>query len=133
MVCCIQVFVIVALFFWPLHKITISSFYRGIAIICVMPFNAFHNNMLFNFPWLILPFLFFLSTLTRVHYTEYLCTLVFRHSIEPVSILEIGELKQVFTRANHFMPKQRPGEYEFQYKKRLSQVSFDMFFGKDWL
>merc|ERR1712241_695310 len=68
----------------------------------------------------------------KIHYTEYLCTLVFRHSIEPVSILEIGELKQVFTRANHFMPKQRPGEYEFQYKKRLSQVSLYMIFGNDF-
>jgi len=31
-------------------------------------------------------------------------------------------LFQVFNRANHFMPRQRPGEYEYQYKKRLSQV-----------
>ena len=31
-------------------------------------------------------------------------------------------LSQVFNRANHFMPRQRPGEYEYQYKKRLSQV-----------
>ena len=58
----------------------------------------------------------------RVHYTEYLCSLVFQHSIEPVSVLDLGEMKQVFARANHFMPKQRPGEYEFQYKKRLSEV-----------
>ena len=41
---------------------------------------------------------------------------------DPVSLLDLGELKQVFARANHFMPKQRPGEYEFQYKKRLAQV-----------
>jgi len=58
----------------------------------------------------------------KIHYTEYLCSLVFRHSIEPVSVLELGELMSVFTRSNHFMPKQRPGEYEFQYKKRLSQL-----------
>ena len=42
--------------------------------------------------------------------------------MDPVSLLDLGELKQVFARANHFMPKQRPGEYEFQYKKRLSEV-----------
>ncbi len=53
---------------------------------------------------------------------EYLCTLVFRNRVEPVAILDIGELKQIFTRANHFMPKQRAGEYEFQYKRRLSEV-----------
>ena len=58
----------------------------------------------------------------RVHYTEYLCSLVFRSNVDPVSLLDLGELKQVFARANHFMPKQRPGEYEFQYKKRLAQV-----------
>ena len=39
------------------------------------------------------------------------------------ALLDLGELKQVFARANHFMPKQRPGEYEFQYKKRLAEVS----------
>ena len=53
----------------------------------------------------------------RVHYTEYLCNLVFRNNVDPVSLLDLGELKQVFARANHFMPKQRPGEYEFQYNK----------------
>ena len=45
-----------------------------------------------------------------------------RNKVEPVAVLDIGELKQVFTRANHFLPKQRPGEYEFQYKKRLADV-----------
>ena len=60
----------------------------------------------------------------RVHYTEYLCGLVFRNNIDPISLLDLGELKQVFARANHFMPKQRPGEYEFQYKKRLAEVDF---------
>ena len=64
--------------------------------------------------------LFFYS---RAHYTEYLCSLVFKNNVDPVSLLDLGELKQVFARANHFMPKQRPGEYEFQYKKRLAQVS----------
>ena len=59
----------------------------------------------------------------RVHYTEYLCGLVFRSNIDPISLLDLGELKQVFARANHFMPKQRPGEYEFQYKKRLAEVT----------
>ena len=49
--------------------------------------------------------------------------MVFRKNVDPVSLLDLGELKQVFARANHFMPKQRPGEYEFQYKKRLAQVS----------
>ena len=48
--------------------------------------------------------------------------MVFRKNVDPVSLLDLGELKQVFARANHFMPKQRPGEYEFQYKKRLAQV-----------
>ena len=59
-----------------------------------------------------------------MHYTEYLCGLVFRNNIDPISLLDLGELKQVFARANHFMPKQRPGEYEFQYKKRLAEVTF---------
>ena len=59
----------------------------------------------------------------RTHYVEYLCALVFRNNVDPVSVLDIGELKQVFTRANHFMPKQRPGEYEFRYKRRLAEVS----------
>ena len=47
---------------------------------------------------------------------------MFRNNVDPVSVLDIGELKQVFTRANHFMPKQRPGEYEFRYKRRLAEV-----------
>ena len=64
---------------------------------------------------------------SRVHYTEYLCNLVFRQNVDPVSLLDLGELKQVFARANHFMPKQRPGEYEFQYKKRLAQVNALLF------
>jgi hypothetical protein len=51
-----------------------------------------------------------------------LCGLIFRNNVEPVSILDIGELKQVFVRSNHFMPKQRPGEYEFRYKRRLAEV-----------
>ena len=67
------------------------------------------------------------SYFSRVHYTEYLCNLVFRQNVDPVSLLDLGELKQVFARANHFMPKQRPGEYEFQYKKRLAQVNALLF------
>ena len=53
---------------------------------------------------------------------------MFRNNVDPVSVLDIGELKQVFTRANHFMPKQRPGEYEFRYKRRLAglQVAVDL-------
>ena len=47
---------------------------------------------------------------------------MFRNNVDPVSVLDIGELKQVFTRSNHFMPKQRPGEYEFRYKRRLAEV-----------
>ena len=47
---------------------------------------------------------------------------MFRNNVDPVSVLDIGELKQVFTRTNHFMPKQRPGEYEFRYKRRLAEV-----------
>ena len=58
-----------------------------------------------------------------MHYVEYLCGLIFRNGVEPVSILDIGELRQVFTRSNKFLPKQRPGEYEFQYKRRLADVS----------
>ena len=53
---------------------------------------------------------------------EYLCGLISRNKIEPVSVLDIGELKSVFSRSNHFLPKQRPGEYEFQFKKRLADV-----------
>ena len=79
--------------------------------------QSFHDWVkIFAFLWTIfLPFF-------RVHYTEYLCGLVFRNNVDPVSLLDLGELKQVFARANHFMPRQRPGEYEFQYKKRLAQV-----------
>eukprot|EP00095_Tigriopus_kingsejongensis_P009844 maker-scaffold21_size687808-snap-gene-5.36 protein:Tk09844 transcript:maker-scaffold21_size687808-snap-gene-5.36-mRNA-1 annotation:"ring finger protein 31" len=58
----------------------------------------------------------------QIHYVEYLSGLVFRNNVEPVSILDIGEMKQVFTRANHFLPKQRPGEYEFQFKRRLADA-----------
>jgi hypothetical protein len=31
-------------------------------------------------------------------------------------------VKAVFTRAGKFIPNQRPGEYEFQYLRRLAQV-----------
>ena len=58
----------------------------------------------------------------RPHYVEYLCSLIFRNSIEVIDLLEIGEVKAVFTRSGKFLPKQRPGEYEFQYRKRLAQV-----------
>jgi hypothetical protein len=60
--------------------------------------------------------------LNRVHYVEYLCGLIFRNGVEPVPILDLGELQSIFTRSNHFMPKQRPGEYEFQYKRRLAEL-----------
>jgi len=53
---------------------------------------------------------------------EYLCTLIFRNNVEPVPILDVNELKQIFSRSNHFMPKQRAGEYEFQYKRRLADA-----------
>ena len=33
-------------------------------------------------------------------------------------------MKAVFTRAGKFLPKQRPGEYEFQYTRRLIQVKY---------
>lgn len=56
------------------------------------------------------------------HYVEYLCGLIYRNDVDPVSTFDLGELKQVFARASHFMPKQRPGEYEFKYKKRLAEV-----------
>ncbi|XP_059093166.1 uncharacterized protein LOC131888343 isoform X2 [Tigriopus californicus] len=58
----------------------------------------------------------------QVHYVEYLSGLIFRNNVEPVSILDIGEMKQVFSRANHFLPKQRAGEYEFQFKRRLADI-----------
>lgn len=54
---------------------------------------------------------------------EYLCTLIFRNKVETVSLMDLGELKQIFVRTNNFMPKQRAGEYEFQYKRRLAEVS----------
>lgn len=66
--------------------------------------------------------LFQLYYVFRVHYVEYLSGLIFRNNVEPVSILDIGEMKQVFSRANHFLPKQRAGEYEFQFKRRLADV-----------
>ena len=73
-----------------------------------------------------------------------------RHKLEVVSLMELGEVKAVFTRAGKFIPRwrwswwpwwwwscwrrwwgwfifpprQRPGEYEFKYLKRLAQVCF---------
>ncbi len=41
-----------------------------------------------------------------------------------IRVYKILMLFKVFARANHFMPRQRPGEYEYQYKIRLSQVFF---------
>ncbi|XP_040575747.1 uncharacterized protein [Lepeophtheirus salmonis] len=58
----------------------------------------------------------------KTHYTEYLCAVIFEQNIEPVSVFELGELKQIFNRTSHFMPSQRTGEYEFQYKKRLKEM-----------
>lgn len=57
-----------------------------------------------------------------VHYVEYLCGLIINNKLEVVSLLELGEVKAVFTRAGKFIPNQRPGEYEFQYLRRLAQV-----------
>ena len=59
----------------------------------------------------------------RTHYVEYLCGLVIKEKLEVVSLMELGEVKAVFTRAGKFIPRQRPGEYEFKYLKRLAQVA----------
>lgn len=58
----------------------------------------------------------------RTHYIEYLCNLVIKEKLEVVSLMEIGEVKAIFTRAGKFIPMQRPGEYEFRYLRRLAQV-----------
>ena len=88
----------------------------------IMPVTASKFSKKCSFVSLLLRKYMWENNSFRVHYTEYLCSLVFRNNVDPVSLLDLGELKQVFARANHFMPKQRPGEYEFQYKKRLAQV-----------
>ena len=59
----------------------------------------------------------------RIHYVEYLCNLVIKEKLEVVSLMEIGEVKAIFTRAGKYIPLQRPGEYEFRYLRRLAQVS----------
>ena len=58
----------------------------------------------------------------RTHYIEYLCNLVITAKLEVVSLMELGEVKAIFTRAGKFIPVQRPGEYEFRYLRRLAQV-----------
>lgn len=58
----------------------------------------------------------------RTHYVEYLCGLVIRAKLEVVSLMELGEVQAIFTRAGKFIPRQRPGEYEFKYLKRLAQM-----------
>jgi len=58
----------------------------------------------------------------RTHYVEYLCGLIISAKLEVVSLMELGEIKAVFTRAGKFIPRQRPGEYEFKYTKRLAQM-----------
>jgi len=58
----------------------------------------------------------------KIHYVEYLCGLVIKEKLEVVSLMELGEVKAVFTRAGKFIPRQRPGEYEFKYLKRLAEV-----------
>ena len=63
----------------------------------------------------------------RIHYVEYLCGLVIKDKLEVVSLMELGEVQAVFTRAGKFIPRQRPGEYEFKYLKRLAQVEKIMF------
>ena len=63
----------------------------------------------------------------KTHYVEYLCGLVFNNDIDPVQLFELGELQAVFSRSGRFLPSQRAGEYEFQYKKRLTQVRFIYF------
>ena len=42
--------------------------------------------------------------------------------------MELGEVKAVFTRAGKFIPRQRPGEYEFKYLKRLAEVTVELAF-----
>jgi len=49
---------------------------------------------------------------------------VIKEKLEVVSLMELGEVKAVFTRAGKFIPRQRPGEYEFKYLKRLAQVRY---------
>ena len=58
----------------------------------------------------------------RTHYVEYLCNLVIKEKLEVVSLMEIGEVKAIFTRAGKFIPMQRTGEFEFRYLRRLAQV-----------
>ncbi len=55
------------------------------------------------------------SQLSGTHFIRYQIS-------RPTAYFDLTFKLQVFTRANHFMPRQRPGEYEYQYKKRLSQV-----------
>ena len=55
-----------------------------------------------------------------------MCNLVIKEKLEVVSLMEIGEVKAIFTRAGKFIPSQRPGEYEFRYLRRLAQVKFNI-------
>lgn len=59
----------------------------------------------------------------RTHYVEYLCGLIYRNNVEPVSVMDVDELKLIFKRAKTFEPKQRPGENELKYITRLTEVS----------
>jgi len=58
----------------------------------------------------------------RLHYKEYLVSLINKHKIDPVDIMSLQKMKLVFERNEVTLPKMPQNETEARYKSRLQQV-----------
>lgn len=57
-----------------------------------------------------------------MHFIEYLCSLIRKRNIDPISILTANDLETVVRRAAKKLPPNAYGTPAAMYKKRLSQV-----------
>lgn len=60
---------------------------------------------------------------SRVHYTEYLVSLIKINYIDPADVMELDEMVVVLLRAEIEQPRRGRGEDENLYKDRILNVS----------
>ena len=58
----------------------------------------------------------------RIHFKEYLVSLVNREGIDPVSIMDVKELKMQLERLEKHSPKKQKKEKDDDYRARLMDV-----------
>lgn len=62
-----------------------------------------------------------------MHYIEYLCNIIRQYELDPLPILNADDLETVVRRAAKKLPPNAFGTPRDVYRRRLSQVQFDIY------